>query len=99
MQTTVRRCEPCGKALLLPLGRDKWGQCATCMAIALVGTIGSWSMTLSFWMFHSRAPITVGLTSLAGAFTVVLVIHLLAYRRRSLTPPATPAASGGRAAR
>jgi hypothetical protein len=82
-------CSSCKRPSLVPLRKDKWGRCALCMALALAGAVTGWSFTLSFWLLCSNKRIVLGLACLSLCFTLVLLLHIIAYRRRVLpnTPP------------
>jgi hypothetical protein len=82
-------CGSCGRASLLSLKKNKWGRCAFCMVLALAGTIVGWSFTLSFGLLYPDKRIALVLACLSLCFTLVLFLHVFAYRRRALsnTPP------------
>jgi len=90
MTTTARApsgCGHCGAAGLLPLaGRDKWGRCAFCMALALAGNVIGWTLTLSFWLFAPQTRAVLPLLCVSAAFSSVLAGHLIAYLWRRRRP-------------
>jgi len=81
-------CGNCGQPSLLPLTKDKWGKCPLCIALALAGAVTGWSFTLSFGLLSPDKRIVLGSACVSLFFTVVLLLHAIAYRRRvSQSPP------------
>ncbi len=77
-------CGHCGRSSILTLKPEKWGKCVFCVALALAGAVAGWSFTFSFWLLYHAPRITLGLASLSVCFTVVLLLHLIAYALRVL---------------
>ena len=75
-------CGNCQQASLLPISREKWGRCPLCMSLAMAGTVTGWSFTLSFWLLYSDTRITTALAWLSLGFTLVLLLHVIAYGLR-----------------
>ena len=75
-------CTNCHQASLLPISREKWGSCPFCMALAVAGSVMGWSFTLSFWLLYPDPRITAALASLSLCFTLVLLLHVIAYGLR-----------------
>jgi hypothetical protein len=76
-------CGHCGHSSILPIKTDKWGRCVFCVALALAGTVTGWSFTLSFWLLYPAPRITMVLACISLCFTVVLLLHVIAYALRS----------------
>ena len=72
----------CGKGTLISWRSEKWGRCAFCIAIAIVGTILGWSFTLSFGLLNPDKRIALGSACVSLFFTLVLLFHAIAYRLR-----------------
>jgi len=83
-QVTSTGCGHCGKGVLIPVTSAKWGRCPFCMAVAAAGTVTGWSFTLSIWLGQRGNPIIIGSICLSACFTVVLLLHVIAYYRRQL---------------
>jgi hypothetical protein len=75
-------CGNCHQASLLPISREKWGSCPFCMALAVAGSVTGWSFTLSFWLLYPDPRIITGMALLSLCFTLVLLLHLIAYGLR-----------------
>lgn len=75
-------CSNCHQASLLPISREKWGSCPFCMALAVAGSVMGWSFTLSFWLLYPDLRITTTLACLSLCFTLVLLLHVIAYGLR-----------------
>jgi hypothetical protein len=76
-------CGHCQQARLLPLHREDWGGCAFCMVLSMTGTVIGWSFSLSFWLFYPDVRLVMGLVGVSLCFTVVLLLHLIAYALRA----------------
>jgi|GEM_PF-6876046 len=76
-------CGNCRQASLLPLRREQWGGCALCFALAMTGTVAGWSFSLSFWLLYPDTRIILSLACLSLCFTLVLLLHVIAYGLRA----------------
>ena len=77
-----RGCGSCKGMTVIPIRRDKWGKCAFCIAVAIVGTVIGWSFTLSFVLLYPHKQVVTSLALVSFCFTMLLVGHVVAYRRR-----------------
>jgi hypothetical protein len=84
-----RDCGACRNGSPISWKSEKWGRCVSCIALAIVGTITGWSFTLSFGLLNPDKRIALGLACASLFFTLVLLIHVIAYRLRDSqrTPP------------
>jgi hypothetical protein len=100
-ETKASACGTCGKDSLIPLRSAKWGRCSLCITLAVLGAVTGWSFSLSFWLVHPDPRVIMACVGTAACFTIVLVLHLIAYRReqavfsraRETSIPSTPATS------
>jgi hypothetical protein len=98
-EATSSGCGVCGKPGLISWRSEKWGRCAFCIALAIVGTITGWSFTLSFGLISPNKQLVLSLACVSLFFTVVLLLHVVVYLlRRWLTTLSNKSldASGGR---
>ena len=81
-ERTSSGCGACGKGSLILWRSEKWGSCAFCIALAIVGTIMGWSFTFSSGLLNPDKRIALGSACVSLFFTLVLLLHVIAYRRR-----------------
>jgi uncharacterized membrane protein YjfL (UPF0719 family) len=79
---TSSRCVPCAERRLNLVDSRKWGRCAFCVAVALGGAVMGWSFTLALSFTRVDTRILMVTAGTAGLFSLMLLLHVIAYVRR-----------------
>src|SRR5262249_49090161 len=83
-ESTSSGCANCGESSLAFWKSKKWGSCPFCIALAIAGTVNGWSFTLLFGLRYPDRRIVLGSGCISLFFTLMLLVHGVAYWRRIL---------------